>query len=409
MQSTRYTSFYNFFFFSIQITFFALTTLVLSAPLSKAKDYTLGTGDILQITILERPSLNGAYTIGPDGKVSVPSLGAINARGETSRSFEKKLLGLAKEKIAEPSLAIQIVQYRPFFILGDVKEAGQHAYVPGISVMQAVALANGFGRQKDNSDTLSRTLANLRAQQSFDQNVVELVSSRARLARLLAEQSGAETFEYQVTDNFGLGDSLLKDILAKEQRVFLERVTSHAKNLELSKLTLEARRKESVSYLDRIASQNDFLDSVADELSKTKELREQGLVSASKLNDLVRKEISTRGEVLQTRSLLRQSEASVRRSEQEVYAIDAGRKLQLASDIQTLTESISKLEARIDGDVSILSETGGGRISSSTKSGHVYELYRNGVLQSTDVTLKTPVEPGDTLFVIKERLPGSLN
>jgi plasmid stability protein len=129
----------------------------------------------------------------------------------------------------------------------------------------------------------------------------------------------------------------------------------------------------------------------------------------SKLSDLVRKEISTRGEVLQTRSLLRQAESSEQRSKQEVYAIESSRKVELATTIQTLSESISKLEARIDGEIAILSATGGRHIVSSEKSGHIYELYRNGILLGTNINLKTAIEPGDTLFVIKKRLSGTLN
>lgn len=399
----------NLLFSSLSIALLTIGLLAFSSASVSAKSYTLDTGDLLELTFLERPLVNGTYVIGPDGMVSIPGLGAVKATGETTRTFEVKLLEIAKETTANPSLAIQIVEYRPFFILGDVKESGQHAYVPGMSVMQAVSLAKGFGLNNQGGDALVNKLANLRAQQAYDQNVIELMSARIRLARTQAEQAGAESFEHQVTNTLGLSNDFIQSKIADEKRIFVEQTTSFDKNLELSRRTLEARQRESASFDDRIDSQNEILQNVADELEKTKALRKKGLISASQLNELVRRELSTRGEVLQTRSLLRQAEASESRAEQELYALESGRKVELATSIQKLSESISKLEARIDGDISILSGTGGGRINNTKQAGHTFELYRGGALLPIDVNLQTPLEPGDTLFVIKERISGSIN
>jgi len=382
---------------------------LLPSPAAAQEPYRLNTGDILQITLLERPTVSGPYTIGVDGLISVPGLGTIKASGETLRSFEKRLKALAEKTIVEPSISAQVVQYRPFYILGDVRDSGKYPFVPGLTVMQAVAVAKGFGRRVEGGNALTRKLANLRAQQALDLNMVEMTGLQVRLARLVAEQAGESRFSYTPKAPAGVDRATLDSLVAEQTRLFQERRDAFAKQVDLSQRTLDARRKETASYASRIETQNGILDSYAAELAQTRKLREQGLVSSARLNDLLRNEMSTRGQILQTRSLMRQAQTAESRSEQELNGLISGHSLELVQNIQATSEQIEQLQARIDGELAILSETGGGRTAGPADPGHRFELYRNGTLTEAQVTLSTALAPGDTLFVIRKRLSEATN
>ena len=89
-----------------------------------------------------------------------------------------------------------MVEYRPFYILGDVAESGKYPFVPRLNVMKAVSLAKGFRRKTAANDNFAQQLANLRARQALSTNIVALASARVRLARVLAEQAEKNSFDY---------------------------------------------------------------------------------------------------------------------------------------------------------------------------------------------------------------------
>jgi polysaccharide biosynthesis/export protein len=108
--------------------------------------YLLDTGDKLRIFIYGHPNLSRLYTVDHQGMVSVPLIGDVPARGRTSRSLARAIAArLGAQYVKEPQVTVDIAQNRPFFILGEVRNAGQYPYVSGMTVQEAVAIAGGYG------------------------------------------------------------------------------------------------------------------------------------------------------------------------------------------------------------------------------------------------------------------------
>ena len=107
--------------------------------------YVLDTGDKLRIVVFGQEGLTNSYFVDAAGQVTMPLIGAVNARGLTTqqlaRAVAEKLRG---GFIREPHVAIEVETYRPFFILGEVTQPGQYPYVPNMTVETAVAIAGGF-------------------------------------------------------------------------------------------------------------------------------------------------------------------------------------------------------------------------------------------------------------------------
>jgi polysaccharide export outer membrane protein len=117
--------------------------------------YTLDAGDRVRITVFGEPDLTNTYSVDKAGYIAFPLVGSVAARGLTPQELELALAGKLKAGfLRDPDVSVEIDRYRPFFIMGEVGQAGQYAYVPGMTVQNAIAVAGGFSPRalQDNAD-----------------------------------------------------------------------------------------------------------------------------------------------------------------------------------------------------------------------------------------------------------------
>lgn len=108
-------------------------------------EYTLGTSDKVRVTVFGESDLSGEFEVDASGSVSLPLIGAVQAKGRGIRSLERAIAEkLADGYLVNPRVSIEVLNYRPFFILGEVQEPGSYPYVNGMTVLNAVALAGGY-------------------------------------------------------------------------------------------------------------------------------------------------------------------------------------------------------------------------------------------------------------------------
>lgn len=107
--------------------------------------YELGPGDKVRVTVYGHEDLSGEFEVSQSGSVSLPLIGEIPAQGLTNQQLELAVVDQLKpDYLKNPRVAIDVLNYRPFFIIGEVKQPGGYAYVTGMRVVEAVALAGGF-------------------------------------------------------------------------------------------------------------------------------------------------------------------------------------------------------------------------------------------------------------------------
>jgi polysaccharide biosynthesis/export protein len=132
-----------------------------AAPMPVAHDaaYRLDAGDKLRVVVYGQEGLTNTYAIDAGGSITMPLIGAVPARGRTPAGLAAEISGkLRNGYIRDPSVAVEIETYRPFFILGEVAAPGQYPYVPNMSVESAVAIAGGFSpRAQRDRVTLTHT------------------------------------------------------------------------------------------------------------------------------------------------------------------------------------------------------------------------------------------------------------
>ena len=121
-----------------------------SAAVSKAdaavEDYRLGPEDKVKVTVFGEPDLSGEFLVDSSGVLAAPFIGQMAVKGMTLREFERaytdKLRGA--QILRDPRVSAEVTSFRPIYVLGEVKKPGQYAYVSGMTVQKAVALAEGY-------------------------------------------------------------------------------------------------------------------------------------------------------------------------------------------------------------------------------------------------------------------------
>jgi len=127
--------------------FFGLMLLVFSSICfaQSAQNYVLGAGDKVEIKVFGQPDLEVTALLGNSGEVNYPFLGKVKLAGLNTSEVEQVITeGLKPDYLVNPNVYVQVIEYRPFYIHGEVENPGAYPYQPAMTVNQAVALAGGL-------------------------------------------------------------------------------------------------------------------------------------------------------------------------------------------------------------------------------------------------------------------------
>ena len=119
--------------------------------------YVLGPGDRLRIKVYSDPDMSGEYEINSSGAISLPLVGDVKAAGLTTRQLEQTISARMKGKVAnEPHVSVEMASYAPYYVMGEVKKAGEYQYHIGLTVADAIATAGGLTYRADDHKIILR-------------------------------------------------------------------------------------------------------------------------------------------------------------------------------------------------------------------------------------------------------------
>jgi polysaccharide export outer membrane protein len=125
------------------------TALAAAAPTPSAAvesgEYVLDAGDRVRLSLYGDDSFKGEFAVSDNGTVSLPLIGTQPAAGMSVNAFRAAVEAkLADGYYRDPRLSAEVINFRPFYIMGEVKKPGQYPYVTGMTLGQAVAIAEGY-------------------------------------------------------------------------------------------------------------------------------------------------------------------------------------------------------------------------------------------------------------------------
>ena len=127
---------------------FLLVCVAVLPRTSEAADpaaYRLGIGDKVRVTVFGEKDLSGDFDVNDQGEVTLPLIGSVRIAGRSVGDAETVITNAyGKNYLVNPHINLQVMNYRPFFILGEVKNPGSYPFINGMTIVNAVALAGGY-------------------------------------------------------------------------------------------------------------------------------------------------------------------------------------------------------------------------------------------------------------------------
>jgi polysaccharide export outer membrane protein len=176
------------------LTFAALAGCSASAPplegstaMLPAPDYRLGPGDQVRVIVFGQEPLSGEFAIDGTGNVSLPLAGNVPALGATPNDLEKRIAEhLSHGYVKNARVSVQVLTFRPFYVIGEVNKPGQYPFANGMSAINAVATAGGFTyRAREDYVLITRTINGQKQERSAPVNTPILPDDVIRIPERL--------------------------------------------------------------------------------------------------------------------------------------------------------------------------------------------------------------------------------
>jgi polysaccharide export outer membrane protein len=345
-----------------------LFVLLLLAPSHARAEYVLAPGDVVEIGVVSVPDLRHRATIDVDGRASFPLVGGIQAAGLTVAELSKQVKSLLSKKafraretdsrgrslatqdndvvtISPEEVTIEVAEYRPIYLNGDVARPGAQTFRPGMTVRQAIALAGGYDTMRFRSRDPFLDAADFRS--DYYGLWTEFAKTKVEIARLQAELDGKDAFDAPDLGQLPLPNPVTSKIVGLESQRF---------GADLADLTKEKR------YLTEAVAQEDQRIAVLDQQRQTeqqdadadaadyKEVESnfrRGILPTTRVAETRRLTLQSATRVLQTTALL--DDVQRKRSEfaRSLEAIDDKRRKELLQSMQDATVRLNDVRSHI--------------------------------------------------------------
>lgn len=348
-------------------------------------------------------ALGGDFEVGKDGTILLPIIGTVSVGGLGPQELADEISKRIKSKIGlmvSPNTTVQVIDFPPIYVVGDVKEPGQYRFRDGLTVLQALALGGGEYRNATTENT-SEVISLVSELRSTDAGILR---SMARVARLQAEASGAEKIKFPSLPLENSEKERASDIFNQERVIFIAR----RNGLDRQTKSLEDLRNLLSSEIDtlqqKIAMTDDLIKTTENELHGVKVLVEKGISVASRQSDLERQLASYRADRLDNLTAVMRARQSISEATRNLEGLQDQRETEIVSELQQEQSNIDSLRRKRDTTQKLLidrlSATPG---SIGTEAGRTldFTIIRRVDGKPTEIaaTESSELMPGDVLKV----------
>ncbi|HEV7718494.1 MAG TPA: polysaccharide biosynthesis/export family protein [Arsenicitalea sp.] len=350
-------------------------------------------------------ALGGDVVVSSEGSVLLPVLGSISVSnldaGQLAAEIAKRLQ--AKIGLVDlPDTTVEVVEYPPVYLVGNVTRPGQYQFRPGMTVLQAVALAGGEFRS-DNQGSQAETI---RLQSDLQDVGDDLLRTSARIARLQAELSGAKQLELPTELTDASNDGSGSEIAQQEQTIFTARTnelsrqtTALAELGDLYLASIDVLQQKSQALDQQIAQSDKELEGVAS-------LVQKGVATVSRRSDLERAIAGLRSDKLDNLIATMAARQQLNESKRNLAKLEDDRRTEVAQSLQTEQTNLERLKLKQTTSMRLLRQAtsliANDKLQEAIRAqGPVITIVRqvNGKSEETAAAETTALMPGDLVKV----------
>jgi polysaccharide export outer membrane protein len=381
--------------------FWAPILVVALSSAAQADDaYVIGKGDVVEIDVLNLPVLHRRLTVGPDGKIAMPVLGALVADGLTLDQLQDALRKQLIEKnvVRDPNVAIAIAEYRPVFVNGDVGKPGDYAYRADLTVRKAIAVAGGYGPLVE-SRGLAPLMETARAKGDIGSLAIEVAKQRLKVLRLTAELADQPELSVARPPDASVDPELFGNLAKTEVAQFAADKADRETQRGYFDRMLQTARGE-LEFLNRASQQQEqMLSQQMAAATRAHDLLQRGVGTMIRSEDEDREIGLLQWQILDVQARLKQAEGRIADATRQLQGYDDQRKIRLLTELREASAEVGKLGQQLGSARDRLKYAGGaGMVPDSLAQVVIYRSV-NGAQQRLDADQDTPLMPGDMVQI----------
>jgi polysaccharide biosynthesis/export protein len=376
-----------------------LTVALLPATALADDNYMIGKGDVVEINVVNLPALHHRLTVGPDGKIALPPLGTLVAAGLTTDQLQSAMQKQLIEKnvARNPDVVVEIAEYRPVFVDGDVARPGEYGYRADLTVRKAIAKAGGYGPLAQQG--LTSLMEGARAKGDVGSLAIEVARQRLRVLRLNAELANESELAIAHPADSSVDPELFASLAKTEVAQFVadkaDRETQHA---YLQRLLQTAQSEfEFLNHASK--DQQQQLSQQIDQTAHARDLLQRGMGTVARTEDEEREIGMLQWQNLDVQARLQHANGQIADTIRQLQGYDDQRKIRLLDELRESSAEVGKLGQELAAARDRLKYAGGaGAVEESLVHVVIYRTV-NGAEQRLDAEPDTPLAPGDMVQI----------
>jgi protein involved in polysaccharide export with SLBB domain len=372
----------------------------IAAPVDSSEGYRLDSEDRVRVRFYDRydrDDLNGEYIINERGQLRLPRIGLFKARGLQTEELEKTIRASVEnngEKLG--FFSIEVVQCRPFYIAGLVNRPGSYPFVPGFTVLHAVAVAGGLHRSPDASATEA-----LREKRTLTETIDRLLATIARRERLKAERDAAATIP-SPAEITSIDRARGEELIASEKTVLLRQREVYKREEDRLKELISTNTKEADRYNGEVARIDKRVDEQSEIFMQLKKLHEDKIINQQRFLESVNALDAVQRDKQNAIAGLSRARADLEKAGHDLSMLAVNRNARIAQETAETEREISRLKmtaAKTKQLISTLDAFAGASGSSERATYKIMRRNGSGQFVFIPATEITPVMPGDVIEI----------
>lgn len=322
-------------------------------------EYRIEAGDVLELSVIGLPDLRQRLTVDIDGGIQVPLVGEVPAAGLQLSELREKVRDALSTKyyrqrlpdgreaqlvLSHDEVSLQVAEYRPVYVVGDVSKPGEQPFRPGMTLLQAVALGGGYDIQHFRIANSLVEAVDLRAEHEV--TWTEVARMLLQIQRLEAELAGAPAFNPRL-EEVPIPAETVRDLATTETRLFDARKAEFQNQEASLQRLLEQTDTKLRTLVEQQRREDEGARADAEEAERLRELTQRGVAPTSRAVETRRSGLLSSSRALQTRVEVEQTRKEREQFSRQIEQLREERRIEILRQLQETNQRLATARSRL--------------------------------------------------------------